>query len=90
MSVLNDKILRGGEITTTGKQNALAGQAVYIMLVPKTEDASAFAVLNTKLSGEKDFKPFPFVVGQWNPVVVNDINVIETDLQNYRIFYGSE
>lgn len=90
MSMLNDKILKGGEITTTGKQNGLGVKAFYLMLVPKTDDASAIAVLNVKLSQEKDYKDFPFPIGQWNPVVLNDVNVKSEDLTNYRIFYGSE
>lgn len=90
MSVLNDKILRGGEITATGRQADIKESAYYLMIIPKSEDASNFTVFNVKLSGEKEFKNFPFVVGQWNPVIINDIDVTSTDLSNYRIFYGAE
>lgn len=89
MSVLNDKILRGGEITISGKQKNIP-LAFYLMLIPKNEAAPTVAILNVKLSEEKSFKDFPFMVGQWNPVVVNDVDVKETDLTNYRIFYGIE
>lgn len=90
MSVMNDKILRGGEITSTGKQMLFEARAYYLMLVPKSDESPAIAILNVRLSQEVDYKDFPFPIGQWNPVVINDVNVKSEDLTNYRIFYGSE
>lgn len=88
MAYLNDKILRGGEITTEGE---FKGESpFYIMLVPKTADASSVGVLNVKLSQMTDMTDFPFAVGVWNPVVVNKVNVKSTDLTSYRIFWGAE
>ena len=87
--ILHDKILRGGEITQTGTQT-LPVKAFYLMLIPTTDDASAYTTLNVKLSKGKEYIDFPFIAGQWNPVIVNDVNVTSSDLASYRIFYGSE
>lgn len=88
MAYLNDKILSGGEITKQGEFNEVS--AFYIMLVPKSTDASSVGILNVKLSQLEDMVDFPFAVGIWNPVVVNKVNVKSEDLTNYRIFWGAE
>lgn len=88
MAYLDDKILRGGEITTAGEFNKVP--AFYIMLVPKTTDDSSVGILNVKLSQNEGLIDFPLAVGMWNPVVFNKVNVKSTDLTNYRIFWGSE
>lgn len=82
-----DKIVRGGEITTTGYFKTENG-AFYLMVVPKAEEVSNVAILSVKLSMNKDAIEYPFVAGTWNPVVCNAINVKSQDLTNYRIFYG--
>lgn len=88
MAYLNDKILRGGEITAQGEFNEVS--AFYIMLVPKSTDAASVGILNVKLSQLEDMVDFPFAVGMWNPVVINKVNVKSSDLTNYRIFWGAE
>lgn len=88
MAFLDDKIIRGGEITAQGIFEEVS--AFYIMLVPKTTEASSVGILNAKLSQNDDLIDFPFAVGMWNPVVVNKVNVKESDLTNYRIFWGVE
>lgn len=88
MAYLNDKILGGGEITTQGVFEEVT--AFYIMLVPKSTDAASVGILNVKLSQNEGLIDFPFVVGMWNPVVINKVNVKSSDLTNYRIFWGAE
>lgn len=88
MAYLDDKILRGGEITAQGEFNEVS--AFYIMLVPKTTEAASVGILNVKLSQNDSLIDFPFAVGMWNPVVVNKVNVKEADLTSYRIFWGAE
>lgn len=88
MAYLDDKILRGGEITSQGEFNKVS--AFYIMLVPKSTDAASVGILNVKLSQLEDMVDFPFAVGMWNPVVINKVNVKSEDLTNYRIFWGAE
>ena len=88
MAYLDDKILRGGEITAQGEFNEVS--AFYIMLVPKGTDAASVGILSVKLSQLEDMVDFPFAVGMWNPVVVNKVNVKSSDLTNYRIFWGAE
>lgn len=88
MSIFSDKILSGGEITTQGKFSG--NGAFYIALAPKSTDAPSVGILNVKLSGNKEFTDFPFSVGVWNPIVVNEIDVKQSDLTNYRIFWGEE
>lgn len=88
MAYLNDKIIKGGEITAQGEFNQIS--AFYIMLVPKSTDASSVGILNVKLSQNDELIDFPFSVGGWNPVVVNKVNVKSTDLTSYRIFWGAE
>ena len=88
MAYLDDKILRGGEITAQGEFNEVS--AFYIMLVPKSTDAASVGILNVKLSQMGGLIDFPFSVGVWNPVVVNKVNVKSSDLTNYRIFWGAE
>lgn len=88
MAYLDDKILKGGEITAQGEFNEVS--AFYIMLVPKNTDAASVGILNVKLSQLEDMVDFPFAVGMWNPVVINKVNVKSSDLTNYRIFWGAE
>lgn len=88
MAYLNDKILLGGEITGQGEFKDVS--AFYLMLVPKTTDASSIGILNVKLSRGNELVDFPFVTGMWNPVVVNKVNVKASDLTSYRIFWGAE
>lgn len=88
MAYLDDKILRGGEITAQGEFNEVS--AFYIMLVPKTTEAASVGILNVKLSQNEDMVDFPFAVGMWNPVVVNKVNVKSEYLAKYRIFWGAE
>lgn len=82
-----DLIIKGGEITKAEvfepKHNVC-----LLALVPKSESATSVAVLNVKLSGNKEMTDYPFYVGGWNPVVVNKVNVIEQNLTDYRIFWG--
>lgn len=88
MSIFSDKILSGGEITAKGKFSG--NGAFYIALAPKTTDASSIAILSVKLSSNAVYTDFPFTIGTWNPVVVNEIDVKDTDLTNYRIFWGED
>lgn len=88
MAYLDDKILRGGEITAQGEFNEVS--AFYIMLVPKATEAASVGILNVKLSQNDSLIDFPFAAGMWNPVVVNKVNVKESDLTSYRIFWGAE
>ena len=88
MAYLDDKILRGGEITSQGEFNKVS--AFYIMLVPKSTDAASVGILNVKLSQNDSLIDFPLSVGMWNPVVINKVNVKSSDLANYRIFWGAE
>lgn len=88
MAYLEDKNLEGGEITAQGVFDK--NSAFYIMLVPKTTEASSVGILNVKLSQNDDMIDFPFSVGSWNPVVVNKVNVKSSDLTNYRIFWVAE
>lgn len=80
-------ITKGGEIT---QQEAFKSDngAFYLFIAPKSEDASSVAVLNVKLSQNKENTDYPFVAGIWNPVVINSVEIKSTDLQNYRIFWG--
>lgn len=80
MSVMNDKILRGGEITSTGKQMLFEARAYYLMLVPKSDESPAIAILNVRLSQEVDYKDFPFPIGQWNPTKEHTENYMLCDL----------
>lgn len=88
MSLMNDKIRYGGEITSQGEFNK--SDAFYIMLVPKSADSEAVHVMNVKLASTVGFIDFPFVSSTWNPVVCTSINVKSEDLTSYRIFYGEE
>lgn len=87
MIMYENLIMGGGEITSQGTFKADSG-AFYLFVVPKSESAASIAVLNVKLSRNKQNTDYPFVAGMWNPVVVNSVDVKSTDLQNYRIFYG--
>ena len=87
MIMYENLIMGGGEITSQGTFKANSS-AFYLFIVPKSESASSIAVLNVKLSRNKQNTDYPFVAGMWNPVVVNSVDVKSTDLQNYRIFYG--
>lgn len=82
-----DKIVRGGEITSQGEFVPQNG-AMYLFIAPKVESAASVGVFNVKLSRNESFTDYPFVAGIWNPVVVNNINIKSEDLTNYRIFYG--
>ena len=88
MAYLEDKILKGGEITKKGVFCEVP--LFYIMLVPTASNSSSMAILNVKLSKTDDLIDFPFAVGVWNPVAVNKINVKSSDLTGYRIFWGAE
>lgn len=84
-----DMIMSGGEITAQGNFTLEGKEAFYLFLVPKNEDAPNAAILNVKLSQNKALAVFPFMVGIWNPIVVNQVNVSSNDLTNYRIFWGA-
>lgn len=86
--MFEDKIVKGGEITQQGNFKPQGG-IFYIMLVPKSESDSTIAVMDVKLSMNNENTNFPFVVGIWNPVVINEINVKSEDLSKYRIFWGA-
>lgn len=88
MSLMNDKIRNGGEITSQGEFNKVG--CFYIMLVPKSTDAEAVHVLNVQLADTTGLIDFPFVSSTWNPVVCTKLNVKSEDLTSYRIFYGEE
>lgn len=83
-----DKIVRGGEITSQGTFKSTPKGAFYIMVVPKAGDASNVTILNVKISQNGTNIDFPFVAGSWNPVVVNSVSIKQEDLDNYRIFWG--
>lgn len=87
MAYLDDKIVRGGEITEAKKFSEMA---FYVMLVPKSADAASVAVMSANLTYNKGYSDFPFAVGVWNPVVLSGLDVKSSDLTNYRIFWGSE
>lgn len=86
---LNDKILRGAEITSQGVFDN-NGQPFYLFMIPKVETAGSSAVISAQPLMEKVSKDFPFSAGIWNPVVLNSVNLTAENLQNYRIFYGME
>lgn len=83
-----DKIVKGGEITSQGVFDKGTNGTFYLMIVPKAEDAGNVAILNVKISQNTERIDFPFVAGMWNPIVVNSVDVKANDLSNYRIFYG--
>ena len=82
-----DVITSGGEITAIG-DFTVEGGAFYLFVAPKSDDAPSIAVLNVKISRNHGNSDCPFVVGMWNPVVINKVNVKSEDLSNYRIFWG--
>lgn len=82
-----DKIISGGEITQHGEFNG-THSTMYLFIAPKSEEASNIHVLSVKISQNNDYVDYPFVVGVWNPIVVNKVNVKQEDLNNYRIFWG--
>lgn len=85
----NDKILRGGEITSEGKFSNETGFPFYIFLAPKNEDAESIVILTVKLPyGEST--EFPFSTSEWNPVSLKEIEITSEDLSQYRIFWGAE
>lgn len=83
-----DKIVKGGEITSQGVFDKGTNGTFYLMIVPKTEDSANVAILNVNISQNTERIDFPFVSGMWNPIVVNSVDVKANDLSNYRIFYG--
>lgn len=85
--MFEDKILKGGEITQQGNFKPQGG-ACYLMLVPKSGVTETIYVMNVKLSRNDSLSDFPFAVGTWNPVVLNEINVKSEDLTKFRIFWG--
>lgn len=85
--MFDDKIVNGGEITAIGNFKSDNG-AFYIFIAPKSDSASGIGIFNVKLSQRKENTDYPFVVGMWNPVVVNSVNVKSEDLTNYRFFWG--
>lgn len=82
-----DLIVKGGEITEAELFKP-EDKVCMLMLVPKSESAASVAVLNVKLSGNKDKIDYPFSVGVWNPILVNEVNVVQQNLNDYRIFWG--
>lgn len=80
-------IIGGGEITEQGEFKSAHG-AFYLFIAPKSDSASNIAVLDVKLSQNKNSTDYPFVACIWNPVVLNTVNVKSEDLSNYRIFWG--
>lgn len=83
----DNMITYGGEITSQGTFETNSG-AFYLFIAPKKEDAPAIGVFNVKISRNVDNTDYPFVVGVWNPVVINQIDVTSENLANYRIFWG--
>lgn len=82
-----DLILKGGEITKAELFKP-EGKVCLLMLVPKSKEATIVSVLNVKLSGNKEKIDYPFMVGVWNPILVNEVNVVQQNLTDYRIFWG--
>ena len=82
-----DLIVKGGEITKAEIFKP-EDKVCLLMLVPKSESAASVAVLNVKLSGNKERIDYPFVVGAWNPVLINEANIVQQNLTDYRIFWG--
>lgn len=85
----NDKILGGGEITAQGTFDR-NGDVFYIFLMPKADSAPAVAALTARLPYNNESTVFPFQAGQWNPVVLKELSVSQSDLSSYRIFWGTE
>lgn len=84
-----DKITRGGEITAAGRFSD-GEKPFYIFMVGKTDDsASTSVVTGTLVYGTGD-TPFPLVAGIWNPVVFKAVEISQTLLENYRVFWGQE
>lgn len=86
--MFDDKIVKGSEITEQGTFKADGG-VFYIMIVPKTEQSPVVGIFQVKLSRNEALSDYPFSVGAWNPVVLNEINVKQEDLANFRIFWGA-
>ena len=86
--MFEDKIVKGGEITQQGTFKAKGGM-FYIMIAPKTEQSPVVGIFQVKLSQNDGIQDYPFSVGTWNPVVLNEINVKAEDLTNFRIFWGA-
>lgn len=84
-----DKILRGGEITAQGTFT-MDGLPFYIFLMPKDDTETSLAVLTVQLPYNREETAFPFQPGIWNPVAVMSLDVTESDLTSWRIFWGSE
>lgn len=82
-----DLILKGGEITKAELFKP-EDKVCLLMLVPKSQEAQMCLFLNVKLSGNKERVDYPFVVGAWNPVLINEANIIQQNLTDYRIFWG--
>ena len=62
MIMYDNLIMGGGEITAQGTFKTDSG-AFYLFIVPKSESAASIAVLNVKLSRNKQNTDYPFVAG---------------------------
>lgn len=86
---ISDKITNGGGITTP-QTYKMEATPFYIFLSPKDDTLPSIKNLMVKLNYSKDFQEFPFVVGTWNPIVVDSIIVDDALLQSYNVYWGTE
>ena len=84
-----DKIIKGGEITASGKFS-INGFPFYLFISPKADTAASTIVVNAKLAYNDAPTDFPLISGVWNPVVLNEVEISEENLSDYRIFWGQE
>lgn len=84
-----DKITKGGEITSAGRFSR-DGHPFYLFISPKAETVDIVSTVTARPVYNDSDTPFPLMAGVWNPAVFTEVEITQNNIDNYRIFWGEE
>ena len=82
-----DKIRMHGEIKEP-IEFSLKDTVFFVCVLPRSADDMDMPILNAMLAGEFEYTDCPFPANCWGPILVKKLNVIDENLQKYRLFWG--
>lgn len=83
------RIVSGGKVASLASAFALENDKPFSIFLKPGSSSETSQVLSVTLLGASEPCDFPFVVGEWSPVLIKAINSTTAEASGYDIYWGS-
>lgn len=83
------RIIRHGMIEDLSDGFNLKGTPFTIFLAPKSVTEDSYVIMDVKLNADEEHSTIPILVGDWNPLLITEIEPDNSILSDYDIYWGT-